>query len=206
MIKFYNTDNIRFMKTKADNYYDLAIVDPPYGINASKRKSYFSNNKKQYKEKEWDNAIPTSEYFEQLFRVSKNQIIWGGNYFIEHLHSSKCWITWDKMNGTNDMPDCELAWTSFNTKMRLFQMHHFSKDVKFERIHQTQKPVKLYRWMLQEFAEPDFKIIDTHGGSFTHAIAAEIEGFSLDIMDIDKEYYESGLTQYNAFIKQKTLF
>jgi len=203
---FYNCDNIEFMKTKPDNYYDLAIADPPYGIGAAKRKSYFSGNAKEYIVKDWDSAIPTLEYFEQLFRVSKNQIIWGGNYFIEYLHSSKCWVVWDKINGNNDMPDCELAWTSFEKKMLLFKMHHFSKDIKIKRIHQTQKPVKLYRWLLQQFAETDMQILDTHGGSLTNAIACDIEGFSLDIIEIDTEYFTDGLNAFDEYKRQLKLF
>lgn len=205
-INFFNVDCIEFMKSKPDKCYDLAIVDPPYGINASKRKSYFSTNSKKYKAKNWDNEIPTAEYFNQLFRVSKNQIIWGGNYFIEYLKNTKSFIIWDKMNGTNNMPDCELAWTSFDKKMLIFRMHHFNKDVSIDKIHQTQKPVKLYRWILIEFASKEMKILDTHGGSFTHAIAAEIEGFDLDICEIDSEYFQAGVNAFNLHKRQQKLF
>lgn len=207
MINFYNCDNTEFMKTKADNYYDLAIVDPPYGLgdklaHAGNGKNAQSKFTEDFKSKNWDNEIPPPEYWEQLFRVSKNQIIWGGNYFLDYLPATRCFVTWDKMVFIPSMSRIELAWTSFDKLPKLVQINNNDSN----RIHLTQKPVKLYRWLLNEFAETGFKILDTHGGSFTHAIAAEIEGYNLDIMNKDTEYYNNGIKAYNEFNKQKRLF
>jgi len=207
MVNFYNTDNIKFMKTKPDKYYDLAIVDPPYGLgdklaHAGNGKNAQSKFTADFKAKNWDNETPTAEYWEQLFRVSKNQIIWGGNYFLDYLPATRCFITWDKMMFIPSMSRIEMAWTSFDRLPKLIQINNNDSN----RIHLTQKPVKLYSWLLNEFAEHGQKILDTHGGSFTHAIAAEINGYDLDIMDKDKEYYNNGLNAYNEFNRQKRLF
>lgn len=201
-INFYNVDNIEFMKTKPDNYYGLAIVDPPYGIKIENSGAMF---KKFGETKGWDNEIPKQEYFDELFRVSKNQIIWGGNYFLDFLNNTKCVIWWDKMNGTNMMADGEVAWTSFDKHSRMFKMHHFSAGYD-KKIHPTQKPVKLYRWTLDNFAEKGMKILDTHGGSMTIAKACDKEGYDLDICEIDKTYFDNGVNDYNEYKKQLTLF
>ena len=201
-INFYNKDNIEFMKTKPYNYYDLAIVDPPYAINIENSGTMF---KKFGDTKGWDNETPTKEYFEELKRVSKNQIIWGGNYFLDFLNNTKCVVWWDKMNGTNMMADGEFAWTSFNKHSRMFKMHHFSAGYD-KKIHPTQKPVKLYRWILDNFAEKGMKILDTHGGSMTIAKACDKEGYDLDICEIDKTYFDNGVNAYNEYKKQLTLF
>ena len=195
------------MKSKPDKCYDLAIVDPPYGPgdklahagNGKNAQSKFTND---FKNKNWDNEIPPPEYWEQLFRVSKNQIVWGGNYFLDYLHATRCFIAWDKMVFIPSMSRIELAWTSFDRLPKLVQINNNDAN----RIHLTQKPVKLYRYLLNEFALTGFKILDTHGGSFTHAIAAEIEGYDLDIIDKDTEYYNNGINAYNEFNKQKRLF
>jgi len=206
-INFYNIDNIEFMKTKPDNYYDLAIVDPPYGINMGfdgwDKKAKKAINKQR--EKNWDNETPTKEYFNELMRVSKNQIIWGGNYFIEFLYNTTCFLSWDKMNGTNNMADFELAWTSFGTACRRFEMHHFSSGYE-KKIHPTQKPTKLYRWQLLKYAEKGNKILDTHGGSMTIAKACDMEGFDLDICEIDAEYFKDGKKAFKEYKSQTKLF
>ena len=202
-INFYNIDCIEFMKTKPDNYYDLAIVDPPYGINVKTR--VFDDGKK------WDNAIPTSEYFEQLFRVSKNQIIWGGNYFLEYLKPTPCFLIWDKkMTDKHLMSMSEFAWTSFNTKNLIFRQPPVGDrgfyNIDGKRIHPTQKSIKLYRWQLVNYANVNDKILDTHGGSMSIALACNTEGFDLDICEIDTEYFEAGQKRYNEFKRQITMF
>lgn len=212
MINFYNVDCLEFMKTKPDNYYDLAIVDPPYGIGVTKNKRLVNGSKK-----EWDNEIPPKEYFYELFRVSNNQIIWGGNYFIEHLRNTRCFINWDKMNHSHTYADCEMAWTSFDRNAKIFKYMWDGNRYGFKgniqgvgkptiRIHPTQKPIDLYRWVLENFAEKGFKILDTHGGSFTNAIACDMEKYDLDICEIDKTYFDNGVKAFNEYKKQTTLF
>ena len=212
-ICFYNIDNVEFMKSKPDNYYDLAIVDPPYGIditgqfeNANKEggKNMFKQAKGIVK-KEWDKNIPSKEYFTELKRVSKNQIIWGGNYFLEYLGNTKCMLVWNKMNGTNNMADCELAWTSLDKAVRMFSLHHFSKNYE-AKIHLTQKPKQLYRWILLNFAEKGMKILDTHGGSCSIARACDDEGYDIDICEIDNDYFNNGVNAYDEYKRQTKLF
>ena len=211
-INFYNIDNIEFMKTKPNNHYDLAIVDPPYGIGVTKNKRLNNNS-----DNDWDSKIPEPEYFEQLFRISKNQIIWGGNYFIEHLKNSRCFINWDKLNHSDTYADCEMAWTSFDKNAKIFKYmwdgnrYGFKGNIKGVgmptiRTHPTQKPIDLYRWCLNTFAEKGMKILDTHGGSMTIAIACDKEGFDLDICEIDSKYFETGKKLYNEFKQQITMF
>ena len=216
-IRFFNCDCIEFMKSVPDKYYDLAIVDPPYGIGkhgtigfATKKTKGFTFNKKEYKNKDWDNEIPTLEYFEQLFRVSKNQIIWGANYFIKQLPNLKNFIYWHKKGQSADekFNDGEIAYTSIGRSIMIdIWWNGFGTINSGEnRIHPTQKPIKLYRMLLREYATKGMKILDTHGGSFNHAIAAEIEGFDLDIMDIDSEYFDAGCNAFKMHIRQARLF
>ncbi len=194
---FYNLDCMEGMKEFPDNYFELAIVDPPYGLGSklldggcrggmgSLRTSFGS-----MRQKDWD-VKPDKFYFDELLRCSKEQIIWGGNYFLDHLNSTTCMIVWDKMNGTNPLVDAELAWTSFDKTTRIFRMHHFSKGYD-NKIHPTQKPVALYRWLLQNYAKQGDKILDTHAGSFSQEIACEIEGFDYVAFEIDKDYFRDG--------------
>lgn len=202
-------DNIEFMKTKPDKYYDLAIVDPPYGLGIDGQKEIKKGKKsdrKWHKQKNWDNAIPTYEYFEQLFRVSKNQIIWGGNYFVKHLtEGHKGWIIWDKAQHGLTMSDCEIAYSSFDKPTRIYTKNR-AILLQEGTTHPTQKPIHLYRWLLQNYAQKGDKILDTNGGSMTIAIACDIEGYDLDIVEIDKEYFEIGKKRYENHIKQLTLF
>jgi len=214
-INFYNIDCIEFMKTKPDNYYELAIIDPPYGIdidNQSQGKGGGVARKIDYTKKNWDKNAPDKAYFDELLRVSKNQIIWGANHFIEKIPvNSSCWIVWDKENGETDFADCELAWTSFKTAVRKFKwkwagmLQQNMKD-KEVRIHPTQKPKDLYRWLLKNYAKQGDKILDTHGGSMSIALACDMENFDLDICEIDKEYFETGQKRYNEFKQQITMF
>ena len=198
----YLEDCVKALKRYADNHFDLAIVDPPYSISIENSGTMF---KKFGDTKGWDNELPNKEYWEQLFRVSKNQIVWGGNYFIEYLKNTKCIIWWDKMNGTNMMADGEIAWTSFNKHCKRFQMHHFSSGYD-DKIHPTQKPVKLYEWILKEFAEQGDLILDTHLGSGSSRIAAYKGGFNFVGFEIDQEYYEKQEKRFNDFKSQLRLF
>ena len=205
-INFFNIDCVEFMKTKPDNYFQLAICDPPYGINVNVSMGRRKGDKKSdyHKFAGGDNEIPTEEYFEQLFRVSKNQIIWGGNYMIEHLYSSPCWLLWDKgFSEDVTFAQYEMAWSSFKSSAKKYD---FNAAANRNRIHPTQKPIMLYRWLLQKYANKGDKILDTHGGSHTHAIAADMEGFDLDICEIDKEYFDNGLKAFDNYKQQLKLF
>jgi site-specific DNA-methyltransferase (adenine-specific) len=155
--------------------------------------------------KGWDNEKPSYEYFIELFRVSKNQIIWGGNYFIENLKNTKCIIWWDKMNGTNMMADGEMAWTSFDKHSKRFQMHHFSKGYD-DKIHPCQKPTKLYEWCYKNFTEEGQKIIDTHLGSGSSRIAAHKNKLNFVGFEIDKEYFDKQEKRFADYVSQLTLF
>jgi len=199
----YNQDCMDAMKEMSDNQFDLAIVDPPYGINITKQSGFGTLNKD--KSKNWDSAIPTKEYFAELKRVSKNQIVWGGNYFLTYLENTKCCISWDKMNGTNDMADFELAWTSFDKPCRRFSMHHFSSGYG-KKIHPTQKPTKLYEWLLVNYAKEGDTILDTHLGSGSIAIACHNLGFDLTGYEIDKEYFEAAKKRIEQHKQQGRLW
>lgn len=207
-INFYHCDNMALMKSKPDNYYDLAIVDPPYGIGANKM-TLGNGKKKIYRgENDWDNEIPKKEYWDELFRVSKNQIVWGGNYMTEYLPPKSSWIFWDKGTGENDFADGELAWSSIGGALRKFTKSWVGANAKDEgeRIHPTQKPVYLYRWILMKFAKKGFKILDTHGGGMGIAIACDTERYDLDICEIDTKYFKDGLTRFDLHKRQTTLF
>lgn len=206
-INFFNVDCIEFMKSKPDKCYDLAIVDPPYGIGLIKTEAGNWGQRKENKgsidsKTQWDFERPTKKYFEQLFRVSKNQIIWGGNYFIDLIGKpTSCFIVWDKKNGESYFSDCEIAWTSFTTATRMFR----KRTVMTDRRHICQKPIDLYRYCLK-YAESGMKILDTHGGSMSIAIACELEGFDLDICEIDSEYFQAGVNAFNLHKRQQRLF
>ena len=207
-----NEDCMEGMARYPDKYFDLAIVDPPYGIGITKQfenankvgtKSMFKQTKGIIK-KDWDAEIPTAEYFDELKRVSKNQIIWGGNYFLDYLGNTKCMLIWDKINGGNNMADAELAWTSFDKAVRMFRMHHFSSGYE-TKIHLTQKPMKLYNWILSKFANEGDKILDTHLGSGSSRIAAYEMGFDFTAFELDTEYFEAQEKRYKAHIAQLKL-
>jgi len=206
-INFFNVDNIEFMKATPDNFYDLAIVDPPYGIDAGNMQMG-NNAKKKWTKKDWDKNTPTDEYWRQLFRISKNQIVWGGNYF--ELPITKCWIIWDKNNGESDFADGEMAWSSFDKPMRIKKIHWCGSASNWEdtngKIHPTQKPVKLYKWLLMNYAKQGNKILDTHGGSGSIAIACHDEKFDIDICEIDTEYFEQSVKRYELHKRQLQLF
>ena len=216
-INFYNIDCMEFMQSIPDKHYDLAIVDPPYGIgeNGSKNKTREKLAKaKNYKSFAGGDILPpTKDYFLNLNRISKNVIIFGANHFIENIPNanSSCWIVWDKVNGESDFADSELAYTNFKTAVRNFRfqwqgMLQGNMKNKEIRIHPTQKPVALYRWILQNYAKQGDKILDTHGGSGSIAIACEIEGYDLDLCELDKDYFEKLKQRYENHCKQPRLF
>lgn len=213
-IELLNMDCLHYMKQCEDKQFDLAIVDPPYGISINKQsqgKGGGVAKKIEYTKKDWDSAIPSADYFAELKRVSKNQIVWGGNYFVEHLENSPCWVVWDKVNGTTDFADCELAWTSFKTSVRkiewkwagMLQQNMKNKEI---RIHPTQKPKALYEWLLMNYAESGNKILDTHLGSGSIALACYNMKMDLVGLEIDKEYFDNANKRLNDYKKQLTLF
>jgi len=207
-IRFFNCDNMEFMKEVENKEYAIGLVDPPYGISANKM-TLGNGKKKIYRgQNNWDSEIPKKYYFNELFRVSKNQVIWGGNYMTEHLNPTGAWLFWDKGTGENDFADGELAWTSFNGVLRKINKSWVGANAKngTERIHPTEKPIYLYRWLLQKYAKQGDKIIDTHGGSMTLARACYEEGFDLDIMELDKEYFDKGVLAFKQHVSQYNLF
>lgn len=216
MITMLNMDCMEYMAGLPDKAFDLAIVDPPYGIGESgdrnSSRSVLGNSKNYKAFFGGDKSAPSQEYFTELFRVSKNQIVWGANHFIEKIPlSSPCWIVWDKQNGENDFADCELAWTSFDTAVRLFSfkwhgMLQGNMKNKESRIHPTQKPVAMYKWLLSRYAKPGDKILDTHGGSGSICIACHDLGYDLTWMELDADYYAAACKRYKDHALQETLF
>lgn len=206
----FNEDCMVGMSRYTDKYFDLAIVDPPYGldlanmnmgIGKSKKASKIQNRK--WVAKDWDKYSPEDEYFAELFRVSDSQIIWGGNYF--DLLSCKHFIIWDKEipNGLS-FADCEMAWTSFDKAPRMFR--HSAYLDKTNKIHPTQKPVKLYKWLLTNYAKDGDKILDTHLGSGSSRIAAYDLGFDFTGFELDKDYFDASVKRFEEHKKQLTLF
>ena len=207
MINLYNADCLSAMLEMADNQFDLAIVDPPYGIKQAKGISFGKWKRDIHKEKTWDDGIPSKQYFDELKRVSKNQIIWGGNYFLDYLSNTRCMLVWDKNNGTNPMSDCELAWTSFDSSVRKYKYNHIQDyNAGIDRIHPTQKPISLYTWILQKYAKEGDTILDTHLGSGSIAIACHDMGFDLTAYEIDEEYFAAASNRLKQHQRQLKLF
>jgi len=210
--------SLQAMREMKDNQYDLAIVDPPYGINAGLKTSYGSRNInykiQKYTKKNWDMNIPSKKYFDELMRVSKNQIIFGANYFTMYLPPKKGWIVWDKMIGDNHFSMHELIFTSMKIvpkiisisieKNRVSNNRDIAKNK--QRIHPTQKPIALYKWLLENYAKDGDKILDTHLGSGSIACACWDLGFDLDAWEIDKDYFEKTTERYTQYSKQSKLF
>ena len=212
MINLYNKDCMIALKDMEDNQFDLAIVDPPYGKKPSRNKDGLGVAKRNFESgcDNWD-IKPVKEYFTELFRVSKNQIIWGGNYFIENLYSSNSFIIWDKERIGNIYADCEMAWSSFNSVAKIFkfQWHGMLQgDMKNKevRIHPTQKPIQLYEWLLMNYAKEGDKILDTHLGSGSIAIACHNLKYDLTACELDKEYYNAAMKRINNHKSQKRMF
>jgi len=189
-VKLYNCDNMDFMREIPDKHYDLAVVDPPYGIGAGKGVGVTRGKENQYTVKEWDSKIPDKSYFDELFRISKNQIVCGGNYFANMLPNSRGWIYWRKMMGGN-YADGELLWTSFDRNLKEYTKRSDSGG----RFHPTQKLISLYKWILVNYAEPGDKIFDSHGGSFSSACACLDMGFDFDGCEIDQEYFDNAVNR-----------
>jgi len=202
MITATNEDNMLMMARYPDDYFDLAIVDPPYGIEVKTR--VFDDGKK------WDNEIPTKQYFKQLFRVSKNQIIWGGNYFLDYLNPTPCFLIWDKkMTDKHLMSMSEFAWTSFRTKNLIFRQPPVGDrgfyNIDGTRIHPTQKSIKLYEWQLMNYAKEGDKILDTHRGSASLDIACHNLGFDLVTCEIDTDYFNDGNKRLKQHQQQQVI-
>jgi site-specific DNA-methyltransferase (adenine-specific) len=211
----YNMDCMEYMRQFPDKHFELAVVDPPYGIgqdgsnNKSRSKLAKAKNYKGFAGN--DTQAPSPEYFQELQRVSKNQIIWGANHFIENIcKNSSCWIVWDKDNGKADFADCELAYTSFKTAVRVFKfrwqgmLQQNMKD-KEHRIHPTQKPIALYKWLLLNYVKPGDKILDTHLGSGSSRIAAYDMGFDFYATELDKDYFNAQEKRFQNFKSQLKL-
>jgi len=204
-MKITNEDNMQLMARYPDNYFDLAIVDPPYGIGDKfKGGKTGKMNFNEVVNKGWDIKPPTKQYFKELFRVSKNQIIWGGNYFLDNLKSSRCFIVWDKKISQDfSLAMCELAWTSFD---KLAKIYRLSVPKVGGKIHPTQKPVKLYEWLLMNYAKEGDKILDTHLGSGSIALACHNLGFDFTACELDKEYYNDAMKRIEDHKKQLRMF
>jgi len=212
-ITITNEDNLELMARYPDNYFELAIVDPPYGINADVVQNELGGKKgftkgagtyKKYHSTNWDNKVPNKKYFQELFRVSKNQIIWGGNYFFDVDLTGI--IIWNKL-GSGTFKDGELAKTSINT-FKIFSMSRADAYINNgdEKIHPTQKPKELYKWLLDKYAKQGDKILDTHLGSGSIAIACHDYGFELTACELDAEYYEKTIERIKNHTNQQKLF
>lgn len=216
--ELHNMDCMEYMRGLPDNAFDLAIVDPPYGIDAAnvlsgpRRKSgNGAAMKTAFDKKDWDLSVPDKEYFNELFRVSKNQIIWGANYMTQFIPASMGWIVWDKDNGTTNFSDCELAFSSFDRALRKYTytwngMLQGDMKNKENKIHPTQKPVKLYEWLLTNYAKQGHRILDTHLGSGSHAIACNNLGFELVACELDKDYFDASCKRIEQATAQQRMF
>ena len=215
--RVYLMDCMEGMAQIPDKYFELAIVDPPYGIGASTQNaSQFNYSTPKWKNahcenlsiKKWDMAIPPRSYFESLMRVSTNQIIWGGNFFIDYLRNTPAMIVWDKKVPPDfNKANAELAWSSFGTSVKMFRFlwHGFQRGEQVERIHPTQKPIALYKWLLSNYAKPSDKILDTHVGSGSSIIACIDMGFEYMGFEIDADYYKAMEDRIYHFTRQRTL-
>lgn len=228
-INLIHGDGVEAIKSIPDNTYDLAIVDPPYGINIGGESNGKIGGAKPFGVRGFarggvnkkvdattyeifdDSKPPDKEYFDNLIRISKNQIIWGANHYISKIpYDASCWIVWDKDNSGN-FADAELAWTSFKTAVRIFKWRwngllQQNMKNKEKRIHPTQKPAALYRWLLMNYAKEGYKIIDTHGGSGSIAIACYDLGYDLDLFEIKEKYYRDLVNRFETHKKQLQLF
>jgi site-specific DNA-methyltransferase (adenine-specific) len=197
------------MRRYPDKHFDLAIVDPPYGIGADSNAhkngmKCKANGFREYRQTAWDGSPPPPEYFTELRRVSREQIIWGGNYF--PLPPTPCWLIWDKGQRDFSFADGELAWTSLKTAVRIRTIHRATANVEGERFHPTQKPVALYQWLLERYATPGQRILDTHLGSGSHAIACHYAGMHLTACEIDPDYFAAAQERIARETRQTTLF
>lgn len=227
-MKITNEDNMELMARYEDNYFDLAIVDPPYGYG--NKETNILNFRQKEQHRDWNNA-PTNQYFDELFRVSKNQIVWGGNYFgYVWQFAGRCFIYWHKGNPVDNFADGELAWTSFDKNAKQFDFRYYGNlegnTSTSKKFHPTQKPVKLYEWLLINYAQrkcdhkhaeserhlctdcrnSDVKILDTHLGSGSIAIACHNLGFDLTACELDKDYFDAAIKRIEQHKQQIRLF
>ena len=199
MIELLNCDCMEYMATLPDKAFDLAIVDPPYGIGISSNPV-----RQQHTKKAWDAEIPEAEYFAELKRVSVNQIVWGGNYFLDYLGATQGFLIWDKVQPHDfSLAMCEMAWSSIQSPAKLWKRSVLAEQGK---IHPTQKPVALYEWLLTNYAKQGQRILDTHLGSGSSAIAAYNLGFDFVGMELDKDYYEAAVKRFSQHKAQGSLF
>ena len=219
-VELLHIDCMEYMATQPDKSFDLAIVDPPYGIMADKAQNAAAEQRinakpgskagrgwKKYKNTDWDNNAPTEKYFSELRRVSKNQIIWGGNYMTDNLAPSMGWIVWNKMQRDFSLADGELAWTSYKRALRIFDMSRGEAITNNKvRFHPTQKPVKLYEWLLLNYAEKVYRILDTHLGSGSSAIAAHYFGCDFVGCEIDEDYFQAAKARFEKETRQIAMF
>jgi site-specific DNA-methyltransferase (adenine-specific) len=206
-IRIYNEDCLEALRKMPDNSFDLAIIDPPYGINVNMNMGVRKGEKRKHQSKDWDKESPNEDYFIELFRVSKNQIIWGANNFIDKLTNKTGWIFWDKII-TGDVPFSagELAWTSFDCSLKKVAIPIQNNYLQEKRIHPTQKPVKLYEWLLHNYAKQGDTILDTHLGSGSIALACHNKGYDLTAYEIDKDYFAATSKRIKDHIAQLTMF
>ena len=217
MIEYFNEDCMVGMARYPDKYFDLAIVDPPYGIgfgefnrtNKDAQGNRYKANK--YKNGKWDGAIPDDDYFRELKRVSKNQVVWGGNYFpCLWKNGCKGFVFWYKGNPVPNFSDGELAWTSFNKVARQFDYRYYGNlegdSSASEKVHPTQKPVALYKWLLTNYAKEGDLILDTHVGSASSLIACYDMGFDAVGFELDEDYYKASKQRLESFMRQISMF
>lgn len=198
-INLIHGDCMDLLRKTPDNHYQLAVIDPPYGIGKALTTWSHTDKALSKVSVDWD-IVPDKEYFQELMRVSKNQIIWGGNNFL--LPPTNCFLIWEKPNKMHTLADCEYAWTSFSSPAKMTRVNRVTKN----KIHITQKPVPLYKWILTNYAKPGDRILDTHGGSMSIAIACYDLGFDLDLTELDKDYYEAGVARFERHKAQGQLF
>ena len=197
--ELHNMDCMEYMATLPDKAFDLAIVDPPYGIGISSNPV-----RQQHTRKSWDAAIPDAQYFAELKRVSDNQIVWGGNYFLDYLGATQGFLIWDKVQPHDfSLAMCEMAWSSFQSPAKLWRRSVLAEQGK---IHPTQKPVKLYEWLLTNYAKPGQRILDTHLGSMSSVIATNNLGFEMVGCELDEDYYASGCERATNALRQVRMF
>jgi len=210
-------DCMDYMANCRDGEFDLCIVDPPYGIgvdgkNPIENKSDKDHGKFQNKSHDWDDSIPTQEYFNKIIRISKGQVIWGGNYFLDYLGYCKAPVIWDKLNGGSMFADGEMAWTGGNVprNLKIFRHQWCGAFKNSERgvikIHPTQKPIALYKWLLTNYAKPGMKLFDSHSGSGSFRIAAYDMGFDLISCELDPDYCRDNEARFQRHIQQNDLF
>lgn len=204
----FNSDCVEIMRQFPDKFFDLAVVDPPYGINVNKMTLGNGNRKVFRGGNNWDESIPEEKYWTELFRISKNQVVWGANHMIQYLKPSSSWLFWDKGNGDNDFSDGELAWTSYGGALRKIKKTWIGANAKdgIERIHPTQKPVYLYEWIFEKYCQKGNLIFDSHLGSGSSRIAAEKYNLSFVGCEIDKTFFESQQKRFQEHSSQLRLF